>query len=571
MSPLRWVLRLGRSGRGRLRVAVLLGALASAAAVGLSATAAWLIVRASQQPPVLHLMVAIVAVRAFGLGRGVLRYGERLAGHDASLRILGDLRVATVEALEPAVPLRRRSARAAIGSGDLLARFVDDTDGLQDLWVRVVLPYASALIVGAATIGLIAALVPGAAVVLAVSLIMTAIGAPLVAARRARGASTRLAPLRAAYRTDVLDVMQGATELAVYGALTERLDRLATLDREMTAAEARSARGAGAGAALAALAGGGAVWAALWFGAEAVAAGTLSPVNLAVVVLVPLAVHEIAALLVPAGQLLPALSAAAARLRELFAQPPAVVEPAEPVAAPVGALGVRVVGLHAGWDDDGPQVIRGLDLELPAGSSLLITGPSGCGKSTFAAVLLRLLDPTAGRVELIAPTRAVGLTDLASDDVRRLVGWCAQDAYLFDSTIEANVRLARPDAEPSAIAEALAQAGLTEWIDGLPKGLHTMVGEHGRRLSGGQRQRVALARVLLADRRVVVFDEPTEHLDEPTARLLAHDLLAATAGRTVIVVTHRPDLFTADRVVALRDGRLVDVAGPVPPRSPASA
>jgi len=556
MTSLRWVLRLGRSGRGQLVLAIALGALASGAAVGLAATAAWLISRASQRPPVLHLMVAIVAVRAFGLARGVLRYGERLTGHDASFRILGDLRVATVERLEQVLPIRADNDQLVTGS--LLSRFVSDVDGLQDLWVRVALPYAASTIVGAGTVALIAFLVPAAGIALAVSLLVAAVAAPIVSAHAARGAGERLAPLRADYQIALLDMLDGATELAVYGALPARLSALERLDVAMTRCEARSAVAAGYGAALTTLAAGAAMWAGLWFGAGAVEARTLAGVGLAVVVLVPLAIHEVLAGLSPAAHQLPALAGAARRLRDIFDQPPAVREPGAPVSPPIGPFGVHVRGVHARWAPGGPEILRNVELALAPGSRTLIVGPSGAGKSTLAAVLLRLVDPTAGTVELVGTDATVPIDAMSSDDVRQVIGWCAQDAYIFDSSIEANLRLARPDATPDQLLAALDRAGLRQWVASLPSGLATMVGEHGGHLSGGQRQRLALARTVLAGRPIVIFDEPTEHLDDHTARALACDVLDATRGATIIVITHRPDLFpTITDTYQLLDGALV--------------
>jgi len=549
MSALAWVFRVVPSGRSRLLLAALLGALAAGAAIGLSATAAWLIARASQHPPVLYLMVAIVAVRAFGLGRGVLRYAERLVSHDTSFRLLGDLRVATVVRLERVLPI---SAPRGLPSGELLSRFVGDVDGLQDLWVRVALPCAAAAVVGAGSVALVATLVPAAGLALAVTLAAVAVVVPLVSTGLARGAAGRLAPLRGAYQTEVLEVLDGATELAVYGALPARLDRLDELDRAMVGASARSAAAAGAGSGLSALAAGAATWAALWLGVGAVEHGALAGVDLAVVALVPLAAHEVLSTFPAAAQLLPALAASARRVREVFDQPAAVTEPSAPRGLPSGPYGLRVRGLRARWSPDAPEVLRGVDLELPPGSCTVAFGPSGSGKSTLAAVLLRLLDPSEGSVEIVGRDGSADITQVAGDDVRKVIGWCAQDAYLFDSTIEANVRLARPDAAPDRIRDALRGARLDAWIDALPEGLDTRVGEHGTHLSGGQRQRIALARALLADRPILVFDEPTEHLDEPTAAELAADLMDATRGRTVLVLTHRADLFrAASRKVSL--------------------
>lgn len=554
MRSILWAMGFGRHGRRRLALAVMLGSLASAAAVGLTAVSAWLIARASQHPPVLYLMVAIVSVRAFGVGRGVFRYLERLSSHDASFRILGEIRAATIAQLERILPTGRVGSLAG---GELLSRFVSDVDTLQDLWARVLVPAASTMVVGAAAVILVGVLTPPAAAVLAASLVAAGVVAPLLSQRAARGAGKRLAPTEGKYRETLLEILDGSTELAVYGALDERLERLTDLDAGLLRDEARTAGAGGLGAALALLAGGAAVIAGLAFGATAVTAGEMSPINVAVVALVPLAVHEIVAGLAAAAHRLPELEESAHRAGAVFDQAPTIVAPAEARPLPSGPFTVRMKSLMAGWPD-GPTVLDDLDLELSPGEPTVVVGPSGAGKSTLAAVMLRFLQPRSGAVTLQGPDGSVDLTQADPDEVRAVIGWLAQDAYIFDSTVEANLRLARPDASQAELRLALDRAHLLAWVDGLPEGIRTLVGEHGRRISGGQRQRLALARVVLADRPVVVFDEPTEHLEDQVASELARDILAEAAGRTVLILTHRPELFRgAGRLLRLEDGRLV--------------
>ena len=198
-------------------------------------------------------------------------------------------------------------------------------------------------------------------------------------------------------------------------------------------------------------------------------------------------------------------------------------------------------------------MLSGIDLSVPAGRRVAIVGPSGAGKTTLAMVLLRFLDPAAGRVTL----GGTDITRLDGDTVRTIVGLCAQDAHVFDTTLGENLRLARREATDEQIRSALRRAGLLEWVEGLPAGLDTDVGEHGVRLSGGQRQRLSLARVLLADFPVLVLDEPTEHLDEQTADELTRDLLTATEGRTILLITHRDaGLRQVDEIVRIEAGRL---------------
>ncbi|HET9521202.1 MAG TPA: thiol reductant ABC exporter subunit CydC [Candidatus Limnocylindrales bacterium] len=543
-GPLVEVIRLGRAVRGRLGLALLAGAGAAASAVALTGTSAWLISRAAEQPPVLYLMVAIVAVRAFGVSRGALRYVERLAAHDASLRILGALRGRAYDRLERLAPAGLADHR----SGDLLSRLVADVDGLVDLWPRVVLPAAVALVVGGGAVLVVAALVPVAGLVLAVTLVVSAVGAPLAA--RAVGGRTeaRIAPVRGGLSAGALDLLQGAPELVVAGAVDRELAHVSAAATELARAESRSAAGAGVGVLVASLASGAAVWLALVAGVAAVRSGALGGVALAVVVLVPLAAHELVAGLAPAAQQLVRLRSMADRLGAVLERPEPVADAIDPATAPSGPLGLRIRGLHARYEPGGPDILAGVDLELGPGKRALVTGPSGSGKSTLAAVLLRFVEVGEGSVELVGPRVAGGVIDirrLTGDDVRRIVGLCAQDAHLFDSTIAENLRFAKPGATDDELRDALARARLLDWVDGLPDGIGTFVGEGGARLSGGQRQRVELARSILADRPILVFDEPTEHLDEVTAAALTTDLLEAAAGRTVLFITHRPELMAA--------------------------
>lgn len=560
-APLRRVLRTGGTGHGRLLLAAAAGLGATGAAVGLGATAAWLIARAAQHPPVLYLMVAIVAVRAFGLSRGVLRYAERLCSHDAALRILARLRVTSYRRLAALAP----AGLARDRSGDLTARLVGDIDGLADLWLRVLLPYTIAGLVGAGTVALVATLLPTAGLALAGTLLAVAVAAPAAATWHSRRATARVAPLRGHLTAEVVDTLAAADELTAHGATTDALTRLDDLDTRLTRAEARSAAGHGIGAAIATAAGGTAVWAALALTGPAVAAGTLTGILAVVVALTPLAVHEAYAALPAAAAHLPRLRAAAHRVYDILDRAAPVTEPEHP-ATPTGGHRLRLHDVHAGWPG-GPDVLRGLDLDVPAGARVAITGPSGTGKTTLAAVLLRFLD-ARGSLHL----GDTALTDLDGDTVRRHIGICAQDVHLFDSTIADNLRIARPDADDDTLHAALTAARLDRFVAALPDGLATRVGEHGRHLSGGQRQRLALARALLADVDILICDEATEHLDEATAAAATRHILAATRGRTVLLLTHRrTDLHLFDTVYRLVDGRLEPDPGVSPPPQPEPA
>jgi thiol reductant ABC exporter CydC subunit len=545
------LVRLARPARGRLLLAVLSGVLALGSGVGLMATSAWLISRAAQHPPVLMLMVAIVAVRAFGLGRGVFRYLERLTGHDATFRILADLRARVYERLERLAP----GGLPAFRSGDLLNRLVADVDAVQDLFLRVLLPCSVAAIVGGASVGLAWTLLPSAGVVLLLALLLAGVAAPWLSSTMARRAERRTTDLRGELTSHVVDTLQGAPELIAYGAAPAQLAEAARLDRDFTRATARSATSTGLGAAVSALAGGLAVWGGLAVGVPAVRSGALDGVLLAVIVLLPLAAFEVVAGLPAAARHLERARRSAARIFAVLDAAPPVQDPSSPSPLPAAPYTLKIDDLRARWTPTGPHALDGISLTLTPGRRCAIVGPSGSGKTTLTSVLLRFLEPASGTASL----NGTDLRALTGDDVRTVIGLCAQDAHLFDSTIGENVRLARPAATDEEIRDALRRARLLDWVDALPRGLDTRVGEHGAQVSGGQRQRIALARALLAGFPILLLDEPAEHLDTATADELTADLLTATEGRTTLLVTHRlTGLDAVDEIIVLDDGRVAD-------------
>ncbi|WP_055621008.1 thiol reductant ABC exporter subunit CydD [Streptomyces sp. JHA19] len=536
--------------RGRLGLALLLGSLALGSAVGLMATSGWLISRASQQPPVLYLMVAVTATRAFGIGRAVFRYAERLVSHDAVLRMLADTRVAVYRRLERLAPAGLRRTRR----GDLLTRLVADVDALQDYWLRWLLPAGAAAIVSAGAVGFTAWLLPEAGAVLAAGLLVAGVGVPLVTGAVARRAEHRLAPARGVLATRVTDLLTGTAELTVAGVLPGRTAEARRADGVLTRIAARAATATALGDGLTALVSGLTVAATALVGAQAVAGGRLSGVSMAVVVLTPLAAFEAVLGLPLAVQYRQRVGRSAERVVEVLDAPEPVREPSAPRQAPEAPFPVALSGLTARHEGQERDALAGFDLVLEQGRRVAVVGPSGSGKTTLAQVLLRFLDADAGAYTLAGVDAAA----LDGDDVRRLVGLCAQDAHLFDSSVRENLLLARKDATEAELRDALERARLLDWADGLPDGLDTLVGEHGARLSGGQRQRLALARALLADFPVLVLDEPAEHLDLPTADALTADLLAATEGRTTVLITHRlAGLEAVDEVVVLDAGRVV--------------
>jgi len=544
LDPLLRLLALVRPLRGRLVLAALAGAATTAAGIALLATSGYLIARAAQHPNVTALGVAVVAVRALGIGRGVFRYAERLTSHDVAFRVMADVRVRIYTRLERLVPQRDT------GSGDLLTRLVSDADAVQDLVVRGLIPPLSALAAGAGAVLVCGALLVPGGVALAAGLLLAGVAVPWLSAAAARHAGHRTTAARARLAARTVDTLNGARELIAYGAAGHALRQTYAADADLTAQARRTAMVQGLGTGATTLLGGLTVWAVLLLG---VAAGR-PHVPLAVLVLTALAAFEAVTALPAAAAQLGQTRAAARRITGILDAPDPMPSPADPAPAPGRPATIRLRGARLRYEPDGPWALDGVDLDLTPGRRVALVGPSGAGKSTLAAVLLRFRDLDDGAATL----NGLPLTAYDPAGVRELVGGVPQDPHVFATTVRENLRLARPDASAGELSSAAERAGLLERIESLPERWDTVVGAGGLALSGGERQRLALARALLAGPDVLVLDEPTAHLDPDARRALTEDLLAATRGRTTLLITHDLEgLERVDEVVVLDHGRVV--------------
>ncbi len=537
-----------RGERAALALAVTLAAGATGAAIALLATSGYLISRAAQRPQIIALTVTIVAVRAFGISRAVLRYAERLASHDLALRQLARLRTHFYRRLSPLVP----GQLGGHSRGQLLARFVGDVDTLQDLHLRIVIPalVAVCVIAGASLAG--ALMLSAAGAVLLATLSIAAICSSWCSSWVAMTGSRLQAPARAELTSRLVEAIDGSAELAAAGRTDFYLAGLRTADARLARASQRDAlAGALAGGVHSALTGAGLI-AVLIVGVGAVHGGAMSGVLLAAVALLFLGACEAVAPLPVAAQRLLACRSAAGRLQEVTDERPLVTDPDAPQApSGEGALAVRDVVLR--YAADGEAVLDRLDLVLVPGERVAITGPSGIGKSTLAELLVRFRDPDRGVVQL----DGVDVRRLRQEDLRAAVLLCAQDAHLFNTTVRENLLIGRREATDAELWDALATVELDTFVAGLPDGVDTMVGQAGERLSGGQRRRVALARALVADARFLVLDEPVAHLDAELGDRIMRRIVERRSPQGVLVITHETSALDAfDRVLCLERGRL---------------
>ena len=545
------VLRAAAPRKQLILAAVLVSAAAELAALALTGTAVWLIARAAERPTIAALGVAIVGVRAFALSRGALRYGERLLSHDTALHALVRLRTRVYQALaEDGAPQLR--------DADLQARLVSDVDVVQDLLLRCVMPALTALATLLVAVAFCWAVLPAAGVALAVGALLAGLVVPSVAGVLAAQALRQVAVARTALAVETLDLLAGAADLAAAGAAGVALVRAAHAAADVERLE-RSAASAGPAAVVLAIQGfTTAVVAAL------VSRAHLPAVWLPVLTLVALASFEIIKPLVPAARGLVQARTAAARLTDLLRSSPA--ERDADVALAAGAREDAGVGLAGGrvWEVEGARVryrvggspvIDGVSMRLEPGRSVALVGASGSGKSTLLALLSGTVEAEQGRVTL----DGVDVRRYPAEEVSRQIAGLFQDAHVFAASVAANLRLAAPDADDERLRDAARRARLLDWIEGLPNGWDTLLGDDGALMSGGQRKRLLLARALLADRPLLLLDEPTEGLDPETADEVMADVLAAYGGRALCVATHRlAGLETFDEILVLDEGRIVE-------------
>lgn len=541
-AALRRIIPLLEVDKKGFALSVLLGSGALGAAIALSATAAWLIARASEHPPVLFLTVAAVSVRLFGVSRAVLRYCQRLASHRVALEGMDSLR----QNLYRILSMQRIDTLTSIKRGDLLARTGRDVDDVGDLVVKTFLPVIVAVVVALGTVIGIGLVSPASGLVLALSLLISGALAPLLSSRAARIAQIDTTEARTQLAAHTLALLEGASELQVAGRIDEVRSAIAGSESRLVDASNRAARLAALAAGIDRAAMGVAVVAALLIGIPSTSGGLVAPVMLAVLVLTPLASFEGTAELAPAMVQLVRSANAAARIDELLAHDaPVGTHPVPASTAPM--LSAR--GLAIGWPE-GPVLAEGIDLDLEPGRSLALVGPSGIGKTTLALTLAGLIPAKAGAV-------TIGGTDVWAaerTDLSRLLTVTAEDAHVFASTVLENLRVANGALSEDEAEALLRRAGLEQWIDALPAGVHTPIGSQGTTVSGGERRRLLIARALASPAPLLILDEAGEHLDASTADALIADVLS-DAERGILLISHRLSaLENADEIIVLGPG-----------------
>lgn len=560
LRNLRLTYRMMRLHKGNMALAIFLGILTLVCAIGLSVIAAWLIARASQTDALwMDLALAAVSVRMFGVGRALFRYLERLASHKVALLGVADLRHTVYQILAN----RPSKNIAALRRGEILARTGGDVDAVGDFVVKSLLPAAVTFITAVGTVVLFAFLSPLAALALALCLILAGVIGPLLTIRSARIAELASQQAQIELTASAQNLMMNASELAVSGRLEAANDHLQRVEKDIALLKDKAAKPGAIASCIDNLAMGLAVLCGFLIGTPLVTSGQLWDVNLAILVLAPLAAFEGTAQLAPAAVQLVSSGAAATRLIDLMggsdyvenaikaldSDRVCVSEAAQPSVTEEVAAKLVARDLAIGWPG-GPVVAEGINLEVEPGKALAVVGRSGIGKSTLLYTLSGLIPSVSGTLTL----GGHDLSELDRSTIANCVVMTAEDAHIFATTVLENLRVARGDVGTLEAQKLLTDSGMGQWLQAAPQGLDTNLGMDGTALSGGERRRILLARALCTPARLLILDEPGEHLDGEMADQLVTDLLhtGKSGQRGVLLVTHRLSaLGAADEVIVM--------------------
>jgi len=530
-------------------IAAIFGCLTIGSNIGLLAASAYLISSAALHPSIAELSTAIVGVRFFGISRAVFRYLERYISHDATFRLLGAVRVWFYTKLERLAPARLMEWQ----SGELFSAIVGDVETLKEFYLRVLAPPVIAVVVLCASCLFLAHYSVNFVYVLIGAFVLAGLVLPTCLQIIQKSTAYELVATKGELRTQLVDSMTGIVELIAFNQAGRQVRRIDGIHQRLLSLQSHVSKLSGLTDALGLFIVNSTVWLILWLAIPLVHNGSLEGIYLAVVVLTVQSSFEAVLLLPFAVHYLGESMAAAQRLFAIVDTEPAVLEVQGLMDIP--DAGIEVENLSFRYSSQGTWVLNNISFAVSTGQRLAIVGPSGAGKSTLLHLFLRFWDYERGSIRLGGQE----FKKYNAAKLRTMFGVVSQQTHLFNASIRDNILLARPDASEDQFEQAISRAELGKFIEQLPQGYDTMVGQNGYALSGGQRQRIAIARALLKNAPILILDEPTVGLDAVTEKLIMETIEKLMAGRTTIMITHRlTGLETMDEIVVLSSGSIVE-------------
>lgn len=524
--------------------------------IGLLAVSALLIARAALHPPILYLMPLIVGVRFFGISRAVFRYLERYISHKTTFGILKEIRVWFYSCLEPLAP----AALSGYRRGELLSNLVNNVETLKHFYLRVLAPPATALVILMVTSAFLARFEIKLALTFFFFYVLAGIGTPILIKILISGVGQQLVKVTTALNAHLVDCIQGMTELTVFGHKERYEQETRKLGKKLVGLQGHEAGLTGLANTLTGLLANLTLWTLLVLAIPLVEKGELEGIYLAMLVLAAYSGFEAIYPLPLITKNLEESLAAGKNLIQITAIQPQVQENLAYPTCQLQEASLRIEGLSFRYDENEPWVLQNINLELLPGERLAIIGPSGAGKSTLINLLLRFWEYEKGKIYL----GGYDLKSLPPELVRSYFSVVSQQTHLFNATVKENLLLAKPTATPEEIIAACQKAHLHDFIETLPRGYETYIGEKGLKLSGGQRQRLAIARALLKDAPFLILDEATNGLDAVTERELWQELAKITEGKTTLIITHRlTGLEKVDKILRLNEKGQIKENGPL--------
>lgn len=529
-------------------LSLLMGLFTILSNIGMLSSSSVLISRAALHPDVLDLMVLIVAVRFFGIARGVFRYLERIISHNTTFKLLSSLRKWFYKSFNESYSENHKY----FNTGTIYTKLVTDIDTLKEFFLRVLYPFVTASLTGLITTIFISFFSKAASAVYVLAYITTGFVIPIILFLFSAKLSEQESRLKKEINLVLLDFLKGAVEVSIYSLKKTLLLKYNSLRHELSLIQKRKNIITSLGDNLYGISVSVLIGITLYLTAPLVSDGTLSGIYYA---MVPLAMMASFEALLPMPSILGKYKEASVAVRNLLAVLQEASQNNSPAAKAVNSCELSVINLSVAGESPKEPIIKNISFYLPQGKKLALVGTSGSGKSTLIKALLGFMDFSDGDIKL----GNASYKDLSLEDIRKQFSYVDQEPYMFSTSIRENLMLADPKADRETLLKALDSSQISAFINSLPQGINTKLGEFGSNISGGEKQRLSLARAFLKDSPILLLDEPTASLDIELEKKLISSIHDYIGHKSCIWVTHRlVSMEKMDEIIVMDNGEIAE-------------